>query len=93
MVEVLLVEVAFWVVILAKVVEALNTFCPEKVLAPENVLLLASKVEEAPEVLRQAPAIAKQPWVRLKPFCAVLVALPVRASWSAETPPAKVLVP
>ena len=29
----------------------------------------------------------------LKPFAAVLVADPVRASWSAESPPAKVLVP
>jgi hypothetical protein len=43
--------------------------------------------------VRQVPAIAKQPEVRLKPLAAVEVAPPVSASASAEMPPAKVLVP
>ena len=54
----------------------------------------ARSVVDAPfDCVRQEPAIAKQPEVRLKPLAAVLVALPVSASANAETPDAKVEVP
>ena len=56
-------------------------------------MLLARSVLDAPEVLRHVPRMAKQPLVKLKPLAEVLVALPVSANWSIETPPAKVLVP
>ena len=86
-VEVELVLVLFNRVMFWKVVEEVKMFCPEK------VLLLARRVDDAVLSTRQTPAIAKQPPERLKPFAAVLVAPPVSANWSAETPLAKVLVP
>ena len=64
-----------------------------KTFAPEKVLLSPRSVEDAAVVPMQVPNIEKQPPVRLIPFAAVLVALPVSASWRAESPPAKVLVP
>jgi hypothetical protein len=82
-----------WVLVLLESVMFAKLVAPVKEFVPENVLLFARSVVEAPEVLRHVPAILKQPFVRLKPFAAVLVAAPVSANWSAEMEPAKVEVP